>query len=197
MPRGPARRRAPFSTSPERSHCPGPPSSWGSRNFCLRPAPPALPISSRPALARLPPGPGRAGAASLWLTGSWPPGTPFVRPPPAQPPLGPGALEAALSSSVRLAEYSMILSILPPFSSPTLGREAPGVPSRVVGQSGLALLVGVAGSRGNNSGGGAWRRFPQERGGETIEREGQRVMAVRGRSDLLLQTTLLAARAGV
>lgn len=37
-------------------------------------------------------------------------------------------------------------------------------------------------------GGGAERRFPQLRGAETIEREGQRVMAVRGRSDGLLQT---------
>lgn len=45
--------------------------------------------------------------------------------------------------------------------------------------------------------GGAERRVPGVPGAETIEREGQRVMAVRGRSDGLLRATLLEARAGV
>lgn len=46
-------------------------------------------------------------------------------------------------------------------------------------------------------GGEAKWRVPKEPRGETIERKGQRVMAVRGRSERLLQTTLLDARAGV
>lgn len=46
-------------------------------------------------------------------------------------------------------------------------------------------------------GGGAERHFPQVCGAETIERKGQRVMAVRGRSDGLLQTTPPEARARV
>lgn len=56
---------------PEGSHLPGPPSSWGTRNFCLQPTPFAFPTRSRPAATHLPRGPEPAGAASLWSTTSW------------------------------------------------------------------------------------------------------------------------------
>lgn len=46
---------------------------------------------------------------------------------------------------------------------------------------------------GEELGGGAERLFPQVQRGDTIEREGQRVMAVRGRSERLLSATLLEA----
>lgn len=46
-------------------------------------------------------------------------------------------------------------------------------------------------------GGGAERRFPQTRRGETIERAGQRVMRVRRWRDGLPPTSQLEARAGV
>lgn len=46
-------------------------------------------------------------------------------------------------------------------------------------------------------GGGAELRFPGLQRGETIEREGQRVMAVRGWSDGLSQTALLEEQVGV
>lgn len=45
--------------------------------------------------------------------------------------------------------------------------------------------------------GGDERRFPVVHWAETIEREGQRVMAVRGRSEGLLRTTLLGGASWV
>lgn len=50
---------------------------------------------------------------------------------------------------------------------------------------------------GRRLGGGAERRFPQTRRGETIEREGRRAMRVRRWGAGFPQTSRLEARAGV
>lgn len=125
-----------------------------------------------------------------------PPGTPFMRPPPAQRPLWHRAYgdRSLYLLAAGVVLYGFLyrfpnLQLLPAEKPEEYHRE---LWSRVAGLSWWAWREVDERTRG-----GAERRFPGVRSGETTEREGQRVMAVRGRSDRLLQSTLLEARAGV
>lgn len=103
-----------------------------------------------------------------------PPETLFVRPPPAQPPLGPpanGGPSSQLLGGGRVFRGSLsgFLTASPRLTIESTGLERHGGP------------VGVVGSRCRSSGTGrVVLSPPPTTGGETIERRGQRVMAVRG-----------------
>lgn len=135
--------------------------------------------------------PARAGGSRISMVNQKlesPPGLPFLRPPPAQRNSRASGIRRPLSLPFwRREEYSMVFSIVPA-PAEEHHRE---LWSRVAGPSWWAWR-----EVDRRLGGGAERRFPQTRRGETIEREGQRVMRVRRWSDRLPQTSQLEARAG-
>lgn len=183
------------SPPPEGPPLPGPPSSGSARNFPVRPTPsdplpvpaPQPPLTSRPGRPPHLYGPPAAGVASrepLPTAASLPPAQRDSRAPGVRRPLSPPCW--------RREEFSMVVSMVPLPPSQTAGGPPSRLRSRAAGPSWWAWP-----EVGGRLGGGAERRCPQPPRGETIEREGQRVMPVRRWGDGLPQASQPEAELGV